>query len=70
MGIILHTLTAHLGETIDHGHMKHGVLYMRIADHGKKMQIFRDKKDIIALLHKTMGEYGYNIRIQDIRFMG
>ena len=69
MGIILHTLTGYVGETIEHGHMKHGVLYIRIVDHGKKMNIFRDKKKIIELLHKTLGEYGYNIRVQDIRFM-
>ena len=70
MGIILRIIGDVIGVVPEHGHIKHGVLILRIADHGKKMILFREKTVILEKIMTTLKEYGYTIRVQDIRFMG
>lgn len=70
MGIILRIIGDVIGVVPEHGYIKHGVLILRIADHGKKMILFREKTVILEKIMTTLKEYGYTIRVQDIRFMG
>lgn len=68
MGIILHTIEEFIWQKPEHWFIKHGVVYVKLADHGKKMQLFQQKKEALENIQKVLTEYGYKIQVQDIRF--
>ena len=68
VGIALHAISEHIDHKITVGHIKNGILFLSLPNHGKKMLLYREKWAILQEIHKKLGEYGYAIKIKDIRF--
>lgn len=68
MGVILHVIDQHIGEKPESGFIKHGVVYIKMVDQGKKIQLFQEKQSLVKKIQDTLSDYWYKIKISDIRF--
>lgn len=68
VGIALHAISEHIDYKVTIWHIKNGILFLSLPNHGKKMLLYREKWVILQEIHKKLGEYGYAIKIKDIRF--
>ncbi len=67
--IALHTLSEHVDYKITAGYIKNSILFVTIPDHGKKLLLHRDKLRLLQKIQSRFVEYGYAVKIKDIRFM-
>ena len=68
VGIALHVISEHIDYKVTTGYIKNGTLFVTLPNHGKKMILYRDKMTILQEIHKKLGDYGYALKIKDIRF--
>ena len=57
MGVILHIIEEFVGEKPQSGFIKHSVVYLKIADQGKKMKVFQEKPYCLKKIQQTLNEY-------------
>lgn len=69
LGIALSIIEKHIGEKPEKGFIKHGVLHVYLKDHGKKMQLFQQKKQILGKIEESFVKYWYKIKIREIKSM-
>lgn len=54
VGIAVYHIEKFLDTSIDVSYVRHSVLYVRIADHGKKILLHQKKHDILATIHDVL----------------
>ena len=57
MGVILHAIDQLIGEKPESGFIKHGVVYVKILDQGKKIKLFQEKPRFLKKIQETLDEY-------------
>lgn len=58
---------SYLDEEIVTGYVKFTTLFLKTSDQSLKIQLFKEKKNLISTINDRLAKLGYLYKIQDIR---
>lgn len=69
MWVILHTIHKNLDTHIEKWFIRHNILFLHLSSHGKKIEFFKKKQQLLQDIAVALLDSGYKVKIVDVRFL-